>query len=171
MLAFTAGEFDLTFIADITVPLLEQVTAQSPKAVCKPAPTNVSTNLIVNNQRPPFDDPKIRRAMMLGLDRQAFIDILSHGKSNWAGAMMPPPEGAWGLPRSELDKMSSYAGLLADRQAEARKIMEAAGYGPGKRLKTKVSTRDFQAFARQTGNELVEQTSENEEFVHYIRRR
>ena len=33
------------------------------------------------------------------------------------------------------------------------------------------SVRDFQAFARQTGNELVEQTSENEEFVHYIRRR
>ena len=33
------------------------------------------------------------------------------------------------------------------------------------------SMRDFQAFARQTGNELVEQTSENEEFVHYIRRR
>ena len=33
------------------------------------------------------------------------------------------------------------------------------------------SLRDFQAFARQTGNELVEQTSENDEFVHYIRRR
>ena len=33
------------------------------------------------------------------------------------------------------------------------------------------STRDFRAFARQTGNELVSQTSENEEFIHYIRRR
>ena len=33
------------------------------------------------------------------------------------------------------------------------------------------SMRDFQAFARQTGNELVSQTSENDEFVHYIRRR
>ena len=33
------------------------------------------------------------------------------------------------------------------------------------------STRDFQAFARQTGNELVEQGSENDEFVHYLRRR
>jgi tRNA 2-thiouridine synthesizing protein A len=33
------------------------------------------------------------------------------------------------------------------------------------------SVRDFQAFARQTGNELVEQTSAGDEFVHYLRRR
>ena len=33
------------------------------------------------------------------------------------------------------------------------------------------SMRDFQAFARQTGNELVEQTASNDEFVHYLRRR
>ena len=33
------------------------------------------------------------------------------------------------------------------------------------------SMRDFQAFARQTGNELVEQASANDEFVHYLRRR
>ncbi len=33
------------------------------------------------------------------------------------------------------------------------------------------SVRDFQAFARQTGNELVEQTSASSEFVHVLRRR
>jgi TusA-related sulfurtransferase len=33
------------------------------------------------------------------------------------------------------------------------------------------SMRDFQAFARQTGNELVEQTAVNEEFIHLLRRR
>ena len=33
------------------------------------------------------------------------------------------------------------------------------------------STRDFQAFARQTGNELVEQKSEGDLFVHLLRRR
>jgi tRNA 2-thiouridine synthesizing protein A len=33
------------------------------------------------------------------------------------------------------------------------------------------SMRDFQAFARQTGNELVEQTSTASEFVHVLRRR
>jgi tRNA 2-thiouridine synthesizing protein A len=33
------------------------------------------------------------------------------------------------------------------------------------------SVRDFQAFARQTGNELVGQESMNDEFIHYLRRR
>jgi len=33
------------------------------------------------------------------------------------------------------------------------------------------SVRDFQAFARQTGNELVEQTSSEKDFSHVLRRR
>ena len=33
------------------------------------------------------------------------------------------------------------------------------------------SVRDFQAFARQTGNELVEQITLGDEFVHLLRRR
>ena len=33
------------------------------------------------------------------------------------------------------------------------------------------SVRDFQAFARQTGNELVEQTTNADEFIHFLRRR
>jgi TusA-related sulfurtransferase len=33
------------------------------------------------------------------------------------------------------------------------------------------SMRDFQAFARQTGNELVEQTTQGTDFVHLLRRR
>ena len=33
------------------------------------------------------------------------------------------------------------------------------------------STRDFQAFARQTGNELVEQQAAGSDFVHVLRRR
>ena len=33
------------------------------------------------------------------------------------------------------------------------------------------SLRDFQAFAKQTGNELVEQTTVGDEFIHILRRR
>jgi len=33
------------------------------------------------------------------------------------------------------------------------------------------STRDFQAFARQTGNELLEQSQDGAEYTHYLRRR
>jgi TusA-related sulfurtransferase len=33
------------------------------------------------------------------------------------------------------------------------------------------STRDFQAFAKQTGNELVEQQSAGGDFIHVLKRR
>ena len=33
------------------------------------------------------------------------------------------------------------------------------------------SVRDFQAFSRQTGNELVEQQTEGDLFIHVLRRR
>ena len=33
------------------------------------------------------------------------------------------------------------------------------------------SLRDFQAFAKQTGNELVEQQNANGEYIHVLRRR
>jgi TusA-related sulfurtransferase len=33
------------------------------------------------------------------------------------------------------------------------------------------SVRDFQAFARQTGNELIDHTAAADEFVYYLKRR
>ena len=33
------------------------------------------------------------------------------------------------------------------------------------------STRDFQAFAKQTGNELIEQQTAGAEFIHVLKRR
>jgi len=146
ILAFIAGEFDLTFVGDVTVPISKQLAAQAPQAQCRLVPTNVTTNLIVNRDIPPFNDPNIRRAMMLGLDRQGFINILSEGKASISGAMMPLPNGNWGMPADMLGSLPGYAGELGARQAEARAIMERAGYGPNNRLKVKVSTRDFQAY-------------------------
>ena len=60
--------------------------------------------------------------------------------------MMPLPNGNWGMPAEVLNALPGYAGDLATRQTEARKTMESLGYGPSKRLKVKVSTRDFLAY-------------------------
>jgi peptide/nickel transport system substrate-binding protein len=146
MLAFVANEFDLTFVADITVPLIGEIMARSPNAVCQLVPSGVSTNLLVNRDKPPFDNDRLRKAMAQALDRQGMIDILSAGKASIAGAMMPLPEGGWGMPKEMVMALPGYGGDQAARQAEARSIMESLGYGPNKRLKVKVSTRDFQSF-------------------------
>ena len=42
-------------------------------------PWNIPRQLLVNRDKPPFDNPELRRAMALTLDRKAFIDILSDG--------------------------------------------------------------------------------------------
>jgi peptide/nickel transport system substrate-binding protein len=73
-------------------------------------------------------------------------DILSQGKSAVSGPMLAPPAGVWGLPKEALAVLPGYAGTPAERLAAARKIMSDLGYGPSKRLKIKVSTRDFQAY-------------------------
>jgi peptide/nickel transport system substrate-binding protein len=146
ILAFVAKEFDLTFVADITVPLIADIKARSPAAICELVPTGVSTNLLVNRNRPPFENDRLRKAMALALDRQGAIDILSSGKASLSGAMMAAPEGQWGMPEEMMMALPNYGGELAARRAEARKVMESLGYGPDKRLKVKVSTRDFQNF-------------------------
>ena len=67
---------------------------------------------------PPFDNPEMRRAMALAIDRKAFIDILSEGKVDIGGAMLPPPEGVWGMPA---DMLRDVAGLRPGRRQEPRR--------------------------------------------------
>jgi peptide/nickel transport system substrate-binding protein len=145
MLSFIAGKFDMTFPADITVPLLKNIKHDAPQAQCTMRESGVSTNLIVNREVAPFDNPKVRRALALTLDRQAFIDILSEGEGKISSAMLPPPDGVWGMPPEMIKTLTGYGDVEKNR-TEARELMKEAGYGPDKRLKLKVSTRNIATF-------------------------
>ncbi|MFN4089719.1 MAG: ABC transporter substrate-binding protein [Alphaproteobacteria bacterium] len=145
MLSFVAGNEDITFPTDVSVPLMKDVLAQSPNAQCKLRPSNVSTNLIINSDAPPFDDPEMRRALALTLDREAFNDILNEGKATISGTMLPPPAGVWGLPPEKVKELVGFGDVEANR-AEARKIMESKGFGPNNRMKLKVITRNIPTF-------------------------
>ena len=143
LLAFVAGEFDMTFTTDVTIPLLKDVKTQAPKAVCELAPTYVSNNLIINPTAAPFNDPNIRKALALALDRKAFIDILSGGQDSISGVMLSPPEGIWGMPKDIIQTLPGYSADVEKSRAEARKIMEGLGYSEAKPLKVKISTRNI----------------------------
>jgi peptide/nickel transport system substrate-binding protein len=146
VLAFVTGKVDMTFPTEITVPLQKDIKAQAPNAICDLEPTNVSTNLIVNRDAPPFDNADLRRAMALALDRKAFVDILYEGKADIGGSLLPPPAGVWGLPPEILKTIPGYGPDVNKNRADARKIMEKLGYGPDKRLKFKVSTRNLPTY-------------------------
>ncbi|OYU26964.1 MAG: hypothetical protein CFE41_13285 [Burkholderiales bacterium PBB2] len=49
-------------------------------------------------------------------------------------------------------------------EMESGQLLKVVATDPG-------SMRDFQAFARQTGNELVLQSSQGEEYIHVLKRR
>ncbi len=141
-LSFVAGKFDMTFPYEMPVPVVNDIQQQAPAAHCEILPNNLSVNLLINRANPPFDKPELGRAMALTLDRKTFIDILSEGKSDQGGALLPPPAGVWGLPPDMLHALPGYNGDTAGNRAEARRIMEGLGYGPDKRLSVKLSTRN-----------------------------
>jgi peptide/nickel transport system substrate-binding protein len=159
MLAFTAGKLDMTFPYSVTVPLLKDVKSQTPQSMCELAPTNYSVNLIVNRYAPPFDDPDLRRAMTLSLDRTAFIDIITEGKGDMGGVMQPLPEGIWGMPPEVLHTLPGYDPDVQKNREEAREIMQKQGYGPDHRLSLKVSTRNT-PFYRDPAVILIDQLKE-----------
>jgi peptide/nickel transport system substrate-binding protein len=159
ILAFISGKFDMTFPTEVSIPLLKDVRSQAPKAVCQLAPTNVSTNLIVNRTSPPFNNADIRSAMALTLDRKAFSDILYEGQADIGGTMLPPPAGVWGLPRDKLAAVSGYGPDVKKNRDEARKLMQKAGYGPAKRLSIKISTRNIPIY-RDPAVILIDQLKE-----------
>ena len=159
ILAFIAGKFDMTFPTEVSIPLLKDVKSQAPKAVCTVAPTNVSTNLIVNRDAPPFNNPDIRKAMAMTLDRKAFVTILSEGLADIGGAMLPPPEGVWGMPADIQKTIPGYGPDIKANRDEARKLMQKAGYGPAKRLAVKVSTRNIPIY-RDPAVILIDQLKE-----------
>jgi peptide/nickel transport system substrate-binding protein len=145
-LAFFAGKFDVTSPYGVTIPTLKDFASQAPAANCEVTATNVNRTMIVNSTAPPFDNRDLRRAMALSLDRKAFIDIITEGQGEIGGAMLPPPEGVWGMPTEMLQTLPGYDPDLAKNRAEARKIMEKLGYGPDNRLPVKLSTRNIPAY-------------------------
>ena len=142
ILAFIAGKFDLTFPYEVTIPLLKDVKQQAPQAVCDLVSTNASTNLLVNREAPPFDNPDQRRALALALDRKSFIDILGEGQGDIGGAMLPSPAGVWGMPPDFLAILPGYGPDVAKNRVEAREIMQRLATGPtsGSRSRSRRAT-------------------------------
>jgi peptide/nickel transport system substrate-binding protein len=141
-LMFIADKVDMTLSYGVSMPLLRDIQSQVTDAICTLTIDNGARNLIINPSKPPFDNPELRRALSLSLDRKAFIDILVEGQGQLGGAMQPPPDGLWGMPPDMLSTLPGYSADIAANRAEARVIMEKFGYGPDKRLSITVSTRN-----------------------------
>lgn len=153
-LAFVAGEFDLTFVGDVTPNTLKDIRTQAPKAICETNFPGGTSQILINHNMPPFDNPKVRRAVALALDRNEFVKA-SQGEGRLGGIMSSPPYGAWGLTLKQLESVPGMGKDIERNRAEARKLMVEAGYGPNKPLKVSYLLRIDSGTRGMTGSTIL----------------
>ncbi|MBF8288141.1 MAG: peptide ABC transporter substrate-binding protein [Candidatus Rokubacteria bacterium] len=143
--ALQAGRLDAFVPLEMTKTMAETVKKSTPSLVITEVGQNGSDNVILNHKRPPFDNPAVRRAISLAMDRRAFVQGVRHGGAVVGAAMMPKPLGIWGLPEQEFRTLPGYRDPAQDK-AEARRLLASAGYGPGKPLRVEMVTRTISIY-------------------------
>jgi len=159
LLSFLAGRFDITFPWEVTIPQLREARRPSSRVVCETASMNNNTNLLVNRHAAPFDNPDIRRALSLALDRKAFIAAVNGGEGEIGGTLQPQGDGLWGMPPERLAAIEGYGPDVVENRELARALMAKAGYDQNNRLQMKVATRGI-ALYRNPSQILIDQLRE-----------
>ena len=95
------------------------------------SPWECSNPLAVNHERKPFDDPRVRRALSLALDRYQGAASLSRL------TILREVAGVLGVgtplatPPPELERLAGYSRDIAKSRAEARRLLREAGVPEG----------------------------------------
>ncbi|WP_144766491.1 peptide ABC transporter substrate-binding protein [Methylobacterium dankookense] len=87
--------------------------------------------LAVNTRKAPFDDQRVRRALSLVIDRAYLAEALWGGTMSPAFSLCPPGLDHYRDP----PETEGRAGLPIDHEAEARRLLDEAGFGPGRPLR------------------------------------
>ena len=77
-------------------------------------PTSTFISVTINVDRPPFDNPNIRKAIMHAIDRQQYVDLVYGGDAQ-ANGIVHWPTGAYALPPEELDELQKFDPELSKR--------------------------------------------------------
>ncbi|MBN9456721.1 MAG: peptide ABC transporter substrate-binding protein [Bosea sp.] len=121
---FLAGELQLT--TDIPADQVKELRRKLGDQV-QIGPYLATYFLILNTSKQPFDDPRVRRALSLQIDRDFIADAIWGGTMLPAYGVIPPHIGNYGE-RAEMD-FRYESGL--EREDEARQLLGAAGFGSG----------------------------------------
>ena len=81
-----SGDLDIAGISPATAPL----AARDPSLRVLDSPVLFTTGLVFNVHKPPFDDPRIRRAISLSVDRERIVRAALAGYGTPAAGPVPP---------------------------------------------------------------------------------
>ncbi|MDP2954723.1 MAG: ABC transporter substrate-binding protein [Chloroflexota bacterium] len=101
-------------------------------------------SFIPNNDRKPWNDIRVRRAVMLALDKDALLEHHMEGKGDRGGFM---PLGPWAIPTEELLKLPGWGKQTPKDIAEAKRLLAEAGYPNG--FKTSHTERNIREYVDQ----------------------
>jgi oligopeptide transport system substrate-binding protein len=87
----------------------------------------------IRTDKPPFNNPKLRRALSLAVDREYLAEKIFNGTYTPAYSLAPPGINGYQPAFADYKNMSQI-----DRDDEARKIMQDLGYSKDKPLKLEI---------------------------------
>jgi oligopeptide transport system substrate-binding protein len=102
------------------------------------APEDGVTYLAFNLKDPVFADVRVRQALSMAIDREFITQKLLRGGQTPAYSLVP--RGMFGYPDGPVAYWAGWS--FPRRQAEARRLLAAAGYGPAHPLKFVVKHRN-----------------------------
>src|SRR5574342_852002 len=82
---------------------------------------------VINHEKKPFDDKRVRRALTLALDRWEGSKALSRIAIVKDVAGIQVPGTPWATPPDELGKLAGYGRDINASRAEARRLLKEAG--------------------------------------------
>lgn len=132
--AFRAGEID-TIGFSSRKQADDTVSALGDKIVTGSDLSRDYTNLMVT-YKPPYTDLRVRKAIARLLDREEAIDLAADGDARKCGPM-PPVHKRYALPDDDPDVME----YMKTDIAEAKQLLDAAGWDYDKEIELRHSTR------------------------------
>jgi peptide/nickel transport system substrate-binding protein len=128
--SFRARQLTMTGIGrHLEKPEADILTRDFPDAVVALGPRSGWDSFVMNHSKPPFNDPRVRKAVALATDRDKMIEIGAEGWGVLGGYIAP--HTPYSLSPDELKQYPQYGDDMAKRQAEAKRLLAEAGYPQG----------------------------------------
>ncbi len=107
------------------------VKALGNKVVVQESPWTCNLTVTINNGKKPFDDPRVRRALSLAIDRQGASKALSQiSLMKFVGGLFRPGS-QFATPDAELAKLTGFGKNIEAARKEARRLLKEAGVPEG----------------------------------------